>query len=67
MPDKESKMITKKLQAFLKSDSGAVSVDWIVLTAAVVALAAVTIGVIQTGSEGLAANTGDYITSYPFF
>ncbi|MFC6636489.1 hypothetical protein GV827_10365 [Sulfitobacter sp. JBTF-M27] len=60
-------MIKNKLQAFCKDTSGAVTVDWIVLTAAVVALAAVTIGVIQTGSAGLADNTGDYITDYPFF
>ncbi|NNK16282.1 MAG: hypothetical protein HKP51_05200 [Sulfitobacter sp.] len=60
-------MIKNKLQAFCKDTSGAVTVDWIVLTAAVVALAAVTIGVIQTGSAGLADNTADYITDYPFF
>lgn len=60
-------MIKNKLQAFLKDETGAITVDWIVLTAAVVALAAVTIGVIQTGSEGLAENTGDYIATYPFF
>lgn len=60
-------MIKNKLQAFWKDTSGAVTVDWIVLTAAVVALAAVTIGVIQTGSAGLADNTADYITDYPLF
>lgn len=60
-------MIKTKLQAFFKDETGAVSVDWVVLTAAVVALAAVTIGVIQTGSEGLADNTGQYIETYPFF
>lgn len=60
-------MIKVKLQSFWKDTSGAVTVDWIVLTAAVVGLAAVTISVIQSGSEGLADNTGSYITSYEFF
>ena len=60
-------MIKNKLQAFFKDEAGAITVDWIVLTAAVVGLAAVTIGVIQSGSEGLADNTGDYLETHPFF
>ena len=60
-------MIKNRLQAFFKDTSGAVTVDWIVLTAAVVALAAVTIGVILTGSDNLADNAGTYMNDYPFF
>ncbi|MEW9922194.1 DUF4244 domain-containing protein [Marimonas sp. MJW-29] len=60
-------MIKNRLQAFFQNESGAITVDWIVLTAAVVALAAVTITVVQSGSEGLAENTGNYISSHPFF
>ena len=60
-------MIRTKLQAFIKDTSGAVTVDWIVLTAAVVALAATTIGVVQTGSENLSDNAATYMETYPFF
>ena len=60
-------MIKSRLKTFFNDTSGAITVDWIVLTAAVVALAAVTIGVIQTGSEGLADNAGTYMNDYPFF
>lgn len=60
-------MIRTKLQAFFKDTSGAVTVDWIVLTAAVVALAATTIGVLHTSSENLSDNAGTYMETYPFF
>ncbi len=60
-------MLKAKLTSFWKDQSGAVTVDWIVLTAAVVALAAVTVTVLQTSSEGLADNTGDYIATQDFF
>lgn len=55
------------LKRFVRDESGAVTVDWIVLTAAVVVLAAVSLTVIQTGADGLAENTADYITDYDFF
>ena len=60
-------MTKAKLQAFWKDTSGAVTVDWIVLTAAVVALAVVSIAAIQSGTNGLADNTGAYIGTYDFF
>lgn len=60
-------MIKSRLQAFFKDTSGAITVDWIVLTAAVVALAATTIGVIQTGSENLSDNAGTFMETHPFF
>ena len=60
-------MFKKKLSSFLKDTSGAITVNWIVLTAAVVALAAVTVVAIQSRSEGLADNAGTYLENYPFF
>ncbi|WP_025050458.1 hypothetical protein [Sulfitobacter noctilucae] len=59
--------MTTKLKRFCKDTSGAVTVDWIVLTAAVVALAAMTVTVLQSGSEGLAENTGDFMIDQNFF
>ena len=60
-------MIKTKLKRFFSDTSGAISVDWVVLTASVVVLAAVTIGAIKSGADDLAENTSDYITTYPFY
>ncbi len=53
----------KFFKNFRKDESGAVTVDWVVLTAAVAALA----GVVYTGISGststLVGNTGDYLTT----
>ncbi|MCR9125549.1 MAG: hypothetical protein NXH82_05435 [Rhodobacteraceae bacterium] len=49
---------TKK---FGKDESGAVTVDWVVLTAAVVALAGAAYTSIQTGATGLTASTSTYM------
>ena len=55
-------------QNFIKSESGAVTVDWVVLTAALVGLGLAVMAVISTGIEDLtgeiqdelaAANPGD--------
>ncbi|MBT8153000.1 hypothetical protein KMP13_03665 [Epibacterium ulvae] len=52
----------KFFKNFRKDESGAVTVDWVVLTAAVAALA----GVVYTGISGsagtLVTNTGTYLT-----
>ncbi len=46
----------KFIKNFRKDEDGAVTVDWVVLTAAVVALAAVAYQGISGGAEGLANN-----------
>ena len=46
----------KFIKNFRKDEDGAVTVDWIVLTAAVVGLATVAYTQIESGAEGLAAN-----------
>ncbi|WP_170337531.1 hypothetical protein [Ruegeria arenilitoris] len=44
----------KFIRNFKKDDSGAITVDWVVLTAAVTGLAAIAYALIQGGTEGLA-------------
>lgn len=52
-----------KLRKFLRREEGAVTVDWVVLTAAVVVLAGVAITSIQTASGGLGNNVGNNLTN----
>ena len=51
----------KFLKKFRKDEDGAVTVDWVVLTAAVVALAGAAYSSIQTGAENLTSETGSFI------
>ncbi|WP_424987745.1 hypothetical protein [Microbulbifer sp. S227A] len=53
----------KLLKNFRKDEDGAVTVDWVVLTAAVVALAGAAYTAIETGSQTLTTNTGTFITA----
>lgn len=50
------------LKKFLRGESGAVTVDWVVLTAAVVALAGASIGALQSASGGLGNAVGETLT-----
>ena len=51
------------LKNFLKSEYGAVTVDWVVLTASIIALGLVVVSTIASGttnvSTGLGGNLGD--------
>lgn len=51
----------KFLKAFRKDEDGAVTVDWVVLTAAVVALAGVAYQAIEDGASDLTTSTGSFI------
>lgn len=51
----------KFIKNFRKDEDGAVTVDWVVLTAAVVALAAAAYSSIETGTTALSGNTQTYI------
>ena len=51
-----------KFSAFLKDEAGAVTVDWVVLTAAVVGLGLVVFSFIQPAVSGLASDIGAEIT-----
>ena len=52
----------KFIKNFRKDEDGAVTVDWVVLTAAVVALAGAAYGSIQSGSSDLTNSTGNFIS-----
>ena len=49
--------MTNFIKAFARDENGAVTVDWVVLTAAVVGLAVAAYGAIQTGASNLTAAT----------
>lgn len=48
-----------KLSAFVQDEAGAVTVDWVVLTAAIVAMAMLIFPAISPGVSGLALAIGD--------
>ena len=52
----------KNLNKFLTDEAGAVTVDWVVLTAAVVSLAATVIFAIQGGTDSVGEGVGSYLT-----
>ncbi|MEO9465688.1 Flp family type IVb pilin [Sulfitobacter pontiacus] len=49
------------IKNFKNDESGAVTVDWVVLTAAVVGLAVAAYSSIETGAENLTANTQSFM------
>ncbi|MBE1283248.1 MAG: hypothetical protein GJ676_08035 [Rhodobacteraceae bacterium] len=53
----------KRIKEFFRREDGAVTVDWVVLTAAVVGLAGVAYNSIQDASGGIGSNTGDYLAN----
>ena len=54
--------MNKFLNKFRKDEDGAVTVDWVVLTAAVVALAGAAYTSISSGTTSLTSSTGDFIS-----
>ena len=55
--------MTKLFKNFRNDESGAVTVDWVVLCAAVVLLAGAVITNLNTGVEGMATNTATYLSN----
>ncbi len=55
--------MSKRNRTFIRSEEGAVTVDWVVLTAAVVALAGVTVGAIQTANGGVGSSIQSYLST----
>jgi Flp pilus assembly pilin Flp len=49
--------MTALIKKFVRSESGAVTVDWVVLTAAIVGLGLAVMAVVSTGVEDLAGET----------
>ena len=54
----------KFFRRFFVDDDGAISVDWIVLSAAAVGLAALVGNHIVTATEGLASALNDYMSTW---
>ncbi len=54
----------KLIKRFLRRENGAVTVDWVVLCAATVALAAGAVHTIRTANGGIGESTADYIESF---
>ncbi|MFY0311664.1 Flp family type IVb pilin [Leisingera sp. D0M16] len=53
----------KFFKNFRKDESGAVTVDWVVLTAAVAALGGVVYTAIESGASDLTSATGSYLST----
>lgn len=53
----------KFLKKFHKQDDGAVTVDWVVLTAAIVGLAVGLIGIISSGATHKSTSVGALLSS----
>ena len=54
----------KRVKNFLKNEHGAVTVDWVVLCAGIVALVVAIFTSMQTGALGLADSIEIFMTSY---
>lgn len=52
-----------RLHRFLTDETGAVTVDWVVLTAAIVGLGMVVLAPIFSGTTNVASNVSSYVTS----
>lgn len=55
--------MTNMIQNFAKSESGAVTVDWVVLTAALVGLGLAVMAVVSGGVEDLSAEISDSLVA----
>lgn len=54
------------IKNFAKEDSGAVTVDWVVLTALVVTLLGAGYGALEGSTNDLSSDTADYMTNWTF-
>jgi hypothetical protein len=53
-----------RIKPWLSADDGAVTVDWVVLTALVVTLLSAGYGSMRDGTIGLADNTSSFLATY---
>lgn len=58
--------MTRFLKKFYNNESGAVTVDWVVLTAAVVALAVAIVLALTNGAVGVSAGVEEFMTGWEF-
>ncbi len=54
------------LKTFLHNDDGAVTVDWVVLTALVCTLLAAGYGLMESSTEKLSGDTSNYMSNWEF-
>ena len=57
--------MSTSVKSFCTDEHGAVTVDWVVLTAAIVGFAIAAFASIQQGSETVGEKVGDYLTDTP--
>ncbi len=57
----------KKLQLFIASDDGAVTIDWVFLTSICVTLASIIYMTLPTAISTVAENTRTYLEGLSFF
>ncbi|MEC9310203.1 MAG: hypothetical protein VYA97_00470 [Pseudomonadota bacterium] len=53
----------RRFEYFCRSETGAVTVDWVVLTAGVIILMGIAYGAVESGTLGLSTNIGAYMAS----
>jgi len=58
--------MTHFIKKFCRDEDGAVTVDWVVLTAAVVGLAVAIVLALTNGSAGVSAGTEAFMTNFEF-
>ena len=58
--------MTSFLKKFCVSEDGAVTVDWVVLTAAVVGLAVAIVVALTNGAAGVSAGVEAFMTNFSF-
>lgn len=56
----------KKIWSFIASDDGAVTVDWVVLTAAIVGMAVAIAASMEDGAMGLANAVSTFMANWSF-
>jgi Flp pilus assembly pilin Flp len=56
-------MALSKIKTFVSDESGAVTVDWVVLTAAIVGLGLAVMSVVSGGIEDLSGNISNTLTN----
>lgn len=54
----------ERVRRFFRNEAGAVTVDWVVLSAAIVALVVAIVTAMQTGAIGLTDSTAGFMTSW---
>lgn len=54
----------ERVKTFLKDESGAVTVDWVVLTAAVVGLAVALVLQLENGAMGVSAGVEAFLANF---